>query len=423
MKKRVPLLAFYFSDAISMTGNVLALVAIPWFVLDLTGSAALTGIVAFFTALATVVASFFGGALVDRVGFRRMSVIGDIASGVSVAAIPLVEWLWGIQTWQLLILVFAGALLDAPGTAARGSMLPDLAAIAGTPLERATSISQAIRRGALLLGAPLGGALIVLAGSTGVLWVDAASFAVSAALIGLLTPAIRHPSGLAGAEGAAANAAARPGYLTDLMAGLRFIWADRLARTLVATIMLTNFLDAPIFSVIMPVYVRETYGTATELGLLLGVFGGAALLSSVVFGVIGPRMPRRLTFGLSFVVAGLPFWILAISPPYLVAIGAVAVIGLAAGPINPILSTVMYERVPPDMRGRVLGSLTAGAYVAMPVGMLVAGFTSEQFGVTSAIAGVAAAYLLVTGSIFVNPAMREMDRPPTRPGVDPRGPR
>jgi len=48
--------------------------------------------------------------------------------------------------------------------------------------------------------------------------------------------------------------------------------------------------------------------------------------------------------------------------------------------------------------------------VAMPVGMLLAGFVSEQFGVYAAIAGVAAAYLVVTGSIFINPAMREMDR-------------
>jgi MFS family permease len=416
MSKRLPLLALYASDAISQTGNVLALVAIPWFVLDLTGSAALTGIVAFFTALATVVASFFGGALVDRIGFRKMSVIADIASGISVAAIPLIEWLWGIQTWELLILVFIGALLDAPGTAARGSMLPDLTAISGTPLERATSISQAIRRGATLLGAPIGGALILLVGTTGVLWVDAASFGVSAAMIGLLTPAVRHV-----APGEEGEAAARPGYLADLVTGLRFIWTDRLARAIVATIMLTNFLDAPIFSVIMPVYVREVYGSAVELGLLLGIFGGAALLSSVIFGVVGPRMPRRLTFGGSFVVVGLPFWVLATSPPYPAALLAAAVMGMAAGPINPILSTVMYERVPPEMRGRVLSTLTAGAYVAMPVGMLLAGFSSEQFGVTSTIAGMAAAYLVVTVSIFLNPAMREMDRPGPEAGM-PEGP-
>ena len=175
--------------------------------------------------------------------------------------------------------------------------------------------------------------------------------------------------------------------------------------------MFTNFLDAPLFAVIMPVFVREAYGSAVQLGLVLGMFGGAALVGSLVFAAIGPRLPRRLTFGASFVIVGLPFWVLAVTPPYPVVLGAAVVMGLAAGPINPILSTVIYERVPPDMRGRVLGSLTSAAYVAMPLGMLVAGFVSEQLGVTTAIAGVAAAYLLVTGSIFLNPAMRGMDRP------------
>jgi MFS family permease len=182
--------------------------------------------------------------------------------------------------------------------------------------------------------------------------------------------------------------------------------------------MLTNFLDAPIFAVIMPVYVREVYGSAIQLGVLLGAFGGAALVSSLVFGAIGPRLPRRLTFGLAFVVAGIPFWILAAAPPFAIAVAAAAIVGLAAGPINPILSVVMFERVPPEMRGRVIGPLTAGAWVAMPVGMLVAGFVSEEFGVIAALVGIAAAYLVVTASIFVNPAMREMDRRPAEaPGA------
>jgi MFS family permease len=411
MSRRIPLFALYASDAISVTGNVLALVAIPWFVLEQTGSAAITGIVAFFTTIATVLASFFGGALVDRLGFRRMSVLADLASAVSIAAIPLVHLTVGIEMPFVILLVFVGALLDAPGTAARSSMLPDLAEIAGTTLERATGLSQAIRRGATMLGAPIAGALIVVTGTQSVLLIDAVSFLVSAALIGLLTPAIRHAP-----SDESTDPAARPGYLAELMVGVRFIWRDPLARAIVATVMLTNFLDAPIFAVILPVYVREVYGSAVQLGVLLGAFGAAALASALLFGIIGPRLPRRLTFGLAFVVVGVPFWVLAAEPPFAVAVAAMVVIGLAAGPINPILSTVMFERVPAEMRGRVIGPLTAGAWVAMPVGMLVAGFVSEEFGVIAALVGIAAAYLVVTVSIFLNPAMREMDR---RPAAEP----
>ena len=62
------------------------------------------------------------------------------------------------------------------------------------------------------------------------------------------------------------------------------------------------------------------------------------------------------------------------------------------------------------MRGRVNGTITSGAWIAIPLGMLIAGFVSEQFGVITTIVAIAAAYLLVTLSIFLNPAMREMDR-------------
>ncbi|HEX6127635.1 MAG TPA: MFS transporter [Candidatus Limnocylindria bacterium] len=416
MSRRLPLLALFAADAISVTGNVLAMVAIPWFVLETTDSAAMTGVVAFFTAGATVVASFFGGTLVDRVGYRIASVVSDIASGISIAAIPVIFVLAGnrIETWLLIAFVFLGALLDAPGTAARTSLLPDVAEISGSSLERVTGLSQAIRRGATMLGAPIGGALILLVGTHGVLLIDAVSFGVSAALVWFLIPRPRREQP---AEEALAPTA-RSSYLSDLKEGLRFIWADRLARAIIATIMLTNFLDAPIFAVILPVYVKEIYGSPAQLGILLGVFGAAALAGALLFGAIGARLPRRLTFGLAFVTIGIPFWILALTPPFWVALVGAAVTGIGAGPINPILHTVIFERVPADMRGRVIGPLTAGAWVAMPLGMLVAGFVSEEFGVVAALVGIAAAYMVVTATIFLNPVMREMERRPAEgPGV------
>ena len=415
-RRRLPLIALFVADAISVTGNVLALVAVPWFVLELTGSAALTGITAFFSALASLLAAFFGGALVDRVGFRRMSVLSDIASAAAIVAIPLVHLTVGIEPWQLMIFVFLGALLDAPGTAARSSMLPDLAELAGTPIERAAGLSQAVRRGAILVGAPIAGGLIVLIGTQGVFLIDAFSFLVSAAVIGLLTPAIAYhdASEEAEAEAAAELESPRSGrrrYMDDLLVGLRFVWADRLVRAIVLTVMITNFLDSPLLGVVLPVYVKEVYGSSVELGLLFGIFGGAALLGAIGYGMIGPRLPRRMTFAVAFVIVGLPFWVLALQPPFGIALAAFFIVGLAAGPINPIISTVIFERVPRHVRGRVMSTITAGAFVAMPIGMLVFGFISEQFGVITAIVIIAASYLAVTLFTFVNPAMREMDQP------------
>ena len=181
--QRSPILALFIANAISLVGNVLATIAIPWFVLQTTGSAAQTGITGFFTILPVVIAGFLGGTLIDRMGYRRTSIIADIASGVTVALIPLLHFTIGLQFWQLMVLVFFGSLLDAPGSTARDALLPELAEQAGMPLERATSLAHVVERGARLVGAPLAGLLIAFMGTANVLWLDAGSFAISAALV------------------------------------------------------------------------------------------------------------------------------------------------------------------------------------------------------------------------------------------------
>src|SRR5947209_3766719 len=103
-KTRVPIVALFTANAISTVGNVFAFIAIPWFVLQTTGSASKTGLTAFFTILPTVLAAFFGGAVVDRLGFKRTSVIADCASTITIGLIPLLYSTIGLEFWQLLVL-------------------------------------------------------------------------------------------------------------------------------------------------------------------------------------------------------------------------------------------------------------------------------------------------------------------------------
>src|SRR5215216_4709660 len=113
--RRTPVFALMAAEAISQTGNSITNLAIPWFVLATTGSAAKTGITAFASLFPTVLASLLGGALVDRIGNKRLSIIADLMSGVTVALVPALYLTVGLSFWQLLVLVFFGALLDAPG--------------------------------------------------------------------------------------------------------------------------------------------------------------------------------------------------------------------------------------------------------------------------------------------------------------------
>jgi MFS family permease len=394
---RLPVYAMLGANAVSLVGNVLTGMAIPWFVLVTTGSAAKTGLVGFFTILPSVIAAFFGGGLVDRVGPKRMSVVADVMSGLTVAMVPLLYHTVGLAFWQLLVLVFLGALLDAPGGTARVALFPDVVERAGMHLERANAAYQTIQRLSQLLGPPLAGVLIATLGASNVLWLDAASFAVSAMLIALAIPATK------------ISTEARGRYLDEIREGLRFLWQDRLVRAVVLTVAVTNLLDAALGGVIWPVYAKEIFGRPQALGLMYAGFGAGAVLSSVAFGAIGHRLPRRATFVGSFVVVALPYWLLATTPSLPWAVAAFFVEGLAVGPLNPIIMTVAQERIPSELRGRVFGAAGAMAMAAAPLGVITAGVLVEWLGLPVIIAIIATCYLAATASMIVNPAIREMD--------------
>jgi predicted MFS family arabinose efflux permease len=396
---RRPLYALYGADVISLSGNAIAQLAIPWFVLVTTDSAALTGLAVFFNFLPIVLAGFFGGVIVDRLGFRTTSVVADLASAAAVAAIPLLHTTVGIEIWQLMTLVFLGALLDAPGATARTALFPDAVELAGMKMERATGIRSAIQQTSLLVGAPVGGVLVASVGATAALWVDAATFLVSAALVATAVPATRR-------EPKAEDAAS--GFFEELVEGLRFIWDRRLLRAIILTVLVTNFLDAPLV-VILAVFARENYGSSADLGLMLGAFGASALVGALAFSAIGHRLPRRLTFLCCFTVVPVVYLTLATLPSLEVALVAITISGLAAGPLNPLLNTVQFPLVPTALRGRVFGATRAGAWASIPLGVLLGGLAVEAFGVSATFLAIGLAYLAVTLYGFVNPAFREMD--------------
>jgi MFS family permease len=399
-RRRLPLFTLYGANTISMIGDELMFLAIPWFVLQTTGSVAKTGITAFFTTLPTILSAFFGSAVVDRLGYKRASVISDLASGIGVALIPLFYRVVGLAFWQLLVLVFLSGLLVAPGTTARYSMVPDLAELAGMRLERANAASSSIHRIAVFLGAPLAGVLILLTGSSNLLWLDAASFFLSAILIGLLTPAT--PS--------IATAQNVKQYLADLRAGLRFIRRDTFLLALVLTLMITNMLDNAYATVLAPAYIKQVFDSPVLLGALFSAFGGCALLGTITFGIIGHRLPRRLAFALGFTLVGVRFWVLALLHLPFALVVLYGIIGLAAAPLNPLIQTVEYERVPTEMRARVFGAIWAGEWIGIPLGVMLSGYLSAWIGLQACLLLWGICYILTTLSVLVNPGFRGMEQ-------------
>lgn len=396
---RRPLFALYAADAVSLTGNVMTLTAVPWFVLQTTGSASKTGLIAFFNFVPIVLASFLGGALVDRIGHKRMSVTSDVVSGATVALIPLLHVTGHLSFPVLAVLVFLGGLLDTPGLSARTALLPELAGRAQWPLERATGIVATVERGSRLAGAPLAGILIAVAGPIAVLWIDAATFAFSAALMAFAVPAdVRAPR----------DRSSR--YLAEIKEGLAFLRSDRMLNAAAKLIMVTNFLDAWT-SVMLVVYAKVVYDSAVILGVVIGAGGAGSVIGALVFARTGARLPRHLLFATCFMAVTVKYPALAVFPPEAVLVVAAFVAGLASGPINPLLDTVMYERIPVGLRGRAFSALRGVAWMAMPLGVLTAGFALDHLSLRTNAIVVGSAYVAATATIWFSRALRGMERP------------
>ncbi|HET7036418.1 MAG TPA: MFS transporter [Thermomicrobiaceae bacterium] len=400
-RTRVPLLALFTGNAISLIGSQLTAIAVPWFVLVTTGSAGKTGLTGAAAILPMILAGTLGGSFVDRLGFKRASVLADLAAGLAMGLIPLLYHTVGLAFWQLLALVFLVGLLDAPGGTARQSLIPDLAALGGASLERVNSGFASIGRGAQLVGAPLAGVLIAIFGASNVLWLDAGSFLVSALLIAAAVPGA--------ATAARLEDEASLGYLEGLRQAVGFIRRDSLFASVLIFVAVTNFLGSPLFAVILPVYAERVLGSSVALGIIFGGFGAGALAGALLYGALAHRLPRRPTLLAGFALNALALLALAGTPGTLGSALLMALAGLAAGPLNPILMTAAHERIPEQMRGRIFGLMMAVSWVAMPAGILAGGYLVQLAGAAPVIFAIGLAQLLITAGMVFNPALRRLE--------------
>ncbi|KQX05638.1 MULTISPECIES: MFS transporter [unclassified Leifsonia] len=391
-RRRLPLVALLTAQLVSLAGNAVTVIAVPLYVLQTTGSAVATGVAGVFATVPIVVGGALGGVIVDRFGFRVSSIVADIASGITVLAIPVLAATVGLPFWGLLLLVFLSGLLDTPGDSARASLVPDLAKLGRVPITRAAGAQSAIERSARLLGAALAGGLVVLAGPLGALFIDAASFAISALIVALLVP----PASRRGAQGGDAGSAEErhpERYLAGLAAGFRFLWGNRLIRAVVLLVTATNAIDVAGMTVLKPVYATSVLGDPAALGAMIACFAAGALVGSVVFAGIGHRLAGRALFVSCFAVAGvLPYSAMAMEIPFLALSAVMLVSGFAAGAINPMISTVMYGTIPSTMRARVFGATSAGVAATMPLGAFLAGIAVESFGLQATLTAAAVLY-------------------------------
>jgi len=409
---RRPLYGWLTSEALSITGTRVTMIAIPLFVLETTGSPTKTGLVALAEMLPMVLAKVLGGPVIDRLGARRVAITCDVGSVGAVAAIPLLYDAGLMSFGLLLALVAVAGTLRGPGDAAKHALVPTIVAEAGVPMERVTGLASTVERTASMLGAGLAGLLVAALGAANALLIDAASFALSAAVLAWAT----RP--LAAVEVAEAEESDPAPYAEQLRAGWRFLRGDPVLLGITVMVALTNLVDAAWAAVLMPVWAVESGHGAAGLGLVFAVFSGASAVGAVTAAVWAARLPRYATYLVAFLVCGAPrFVVMAFDSPAAVIGVIVVAAGFAAGFLNPILGAVIFERIPAPLVGRVSSLTTAMCFALLPFGGLAGGILVSAGGLPFAMAVCGAAYFAFTMLPALDPRWREMDRRPEPAGA------
>lgn len=403
---RGPVLLILASAFLAAAGNGITLVVLPWLVLQRTGSATAASVVAAAGTLPLLFATLVAGTAVDFLGRRRVAILADGMSALSVAAVPVLALTVGedaLTTVVLAGLAALGAFFDPAGMTARQSMLPEAAQRAGWTLDKINSVYEAGFNLAYITGPGIGGLLIATIGPIDTMWVTAAAFGCS-----ILTMAVLR---LAGAN--------RPdpdqqpdGVVSGVIEGLRFVWNNKVLRTLGLIDLAVTGLYLPMEAVLFPKYFSDRNEPA-QLGWVLMALSIGGLIGALGWTVLSRIASRRATMLTAIMTFGAASLAISFLPPLPVILVLSTIIGLVYGPIGPIYNSVMQTRAPVQLRGRVIGVMTSMAYAAGPVGFMLAGPLVDAFGLKVAFLALAVPVLVIAMVLPWIPALRELDREPT----------
>jgi MFS family permease len=355
------------ADVISTAGTEMTAVALPWFVLVTTGSAARMGAVLAAEFVGMTLLGLWGGRAATLLGPWRMMLGSDLVRAGLIGLIPVTYWL-GVLSFPLVLAV--GFLVGAffPGYASSQRLV--LAGIVGEDelrLTRVGGLVNSVNETASFVGPALGGVLVALIGAVNVLLVDAGSYLAAFALVGGLVPATR---GRADPDGTG----------DGVVAGLRYLARHRTLRREVAGIGLLEIGWAAMMAT-LPVLALH-HGGASMSGWLIGSFGGG----SVIGGLISSRARRVDGLTGTWALAGIAAatWLLLLPVPVWMLTGAVGATGVCSGLFFPRFFSALTTRTPPGLRARVMTSVNIAISAPGPIGFLGAGILTQQTGTPTA---------------------------------------
>ena len=382
----------WLAEVVSRLGDGLTNLAVLVVIHRITGSVTALAGMAIAASLPQILFGLHAGVIADRVDRRRIMIASDVLRGLVVLSLVMIH-----DRSQVPLLYGLGLLQATVGVffePARAAFLP--AIVEPDSLLAANALSQTARVGAGMAGAAVAGVLLTLPhGTVFAFGFDALSFFLSALLVAAI-PLVPRTAG--------EEAAVHGKHGEELLRGLRHLFSSRLLVGLFLTFAIAMLGLGAVNVLFLPFLVDELHCSTAVVGLargaqMFGLLAGGAAVSLVT---------RRVT-PTTLVVAGICGLGLAFGAMGLLhSAGLVVVvltsIGICSSALTAGTGTLLQQRVPDALRGRLESSLDTLLVLVLMCAMAGAGVLSDRWGTRPVLMAAGAA--VVIGGIVGGLAMR-----------------
>ena len=385
----------WIGSAISLLGDQFYLVALPWVILQLTGSAVAMGTIMMLASVPRAVLMLLGGVLSDRFSPRRILISTSCARTAFVGAISVLVWFHILALWHLYLLAFAFGTADAFATPAASTYLPFL--VKKDQLVAANSLFQSTAQLTTITAPAPAGLIIKAFGAAWAFMADAISFL---AIIGALWKLPDPPAPAVPVTG-------KPRVWRSIMEGFRCVYQDVPLRSLTLLVAVMNFCISGPMNVGLAYLAKQKFNSPTAFGLAVSALAAGGLLGSLLAGVWKPH--RRGVLMLSVcVVLALCLGSIGLLHVLWALVSVLLLMGMAAALSNIHIISWIQQRVEPAVMGRVMSVLMFFSLGLVPLSLAIAGLALQWSMVgTFVVAGTA--LLLVTIAGALQPSVRGIE--------------
>lgn len=366
---------------VSLLGTWMQQMAQGWVLAGLTSSALTLGLVNLASGVPMLALTLLGGTAADRFDKRRILLATQILQAFIAAALG---WLVANGQIQVIHIVIAGVCLGitiAFEMPAGAALVPEL--VRREQLPAAIAIDRSVFHATRLAGPALGGWLVGQLGTASAFFANSLSY--SALMIALLSLRPR-------ARGDEAEEKQRQSGLKE---GIAYVRSDRPTLAMLSLLALATTCISPFFMVLMPLYSRHVLGLAADQhGLLMGASGLGAFAGSLwLLAIRAHRRGAWLALSVSAIAAAMAGLALARSLP--VAVAMIILLTLGTSTMFGLANTIVQERAPHAMRGRVSAIVALSFFGVLPFSGLAMAEVTDWLGQRQAMGLGAGVFALV----------------------------